>query len=214
MHIRDPHTAFRAIALLTYARGLSLSRIYPILWHKLWPLHSSTLLHWLFSRSSDFLMSSRFPIQRNSNLFYWSCVSTLQSLQQCLFPPVFFWWWRETPLFRRWEESRFMFLLLHHAASRAHRSCLPETDPQILECLGCPDEVLLGKIILNDGFWSLLLAWRNTTLVSRTHRIGFDMSELFRKIDEDFGGSMTWNTRSNCRVSFNVVPLHCCCHSF
>ena len=26
------------------------------------------------------------------------------------------------------------------------------------------------------------------------------MSELFRKIDEDFGGSISWNTQPNCRV--------------
>ena len=34
----------------------------------------------------------------------------------------------------------------------------------------------------------------------RTYRIGFRMSELFRKIDEDFGGSISWNTQPNCRV--------------
>ena len=84
-----------------------------------------------------------------------------------------------------------ILLVSFYAASRAHRSRLPETDPQILERSGCADEVLLGKIILNDGFWSLLLAWRNTALVSRTHRIGFDMVELKRKVDEDFDGSMT-----------------------
>ena len=39
--------AFRAIKLLAYPRGLSLSRIYPFLWRKLWPLHASALLHWL-----------------------------------------------------------------------------------------------------------------------------------------------------------------------
>ena len=26
------------------------------------------------------------------------------------------------------------------------------------------------------------------------------MSELFRKIDEDFGGSISWKTQPNCRV--------------
>ena len=107
-----------------------------------------------------------------------------------------------------------IFLVSFYAASGTHRSCLPETDPQILERSGCADEVLLGKIILNDGFWTLLFPWRNTALVSRTHRIGFDMVELFRKINEDLVDSMTWNTRSNCRVSFNVIPLHFCCHSF
>ena len=34
----------------------------------------------------------------------------------------------------------------------------PETDPQILEHWGCADEVLLGKIIPSEGFWSRILA--------------------------------------------------------
>ena len=38
--------AFLAIKLLAHPRGLSLSRICPFLWHKLWPLHSSALHHW------------------------------------------------------------------------------------------------------------------------------------------------------------------------
>ena len=31
------------------------------------------------------------------------------------------------------------------------------------------------------------------------------MSELFRKIDEDFGGSISWNTRPICRVLFSIA---------
>ena len=46
--------------------------------------------------------------------------------------------------------------------------CLPETDPQNLEDWGYAEEDYVGN---------------------RTHRIGFSMFELFRKIDEDFGGS-------------------------
>ena len=38
--------AFRAITLLACSRGLSLSRIYPILWHTQLPLHAFALLHW------------------------------------------------------------------------------------------------------------------------------------------------------------------------
>ena len=38
------------------------------------------------------------------------------------------------------------FLVSFYAASRTHRSRLPEIDPQILERSGCADEVLLGKI--------------------------------------------------------------------
>ena len=38
-----------------------------------------------------------------------------------------------------------------------------------------------------------MLAWRNTALVNRTDRIGFRVFDLFRKIDEDFGGYMHGN---------------------
>ena len=66
---------------------------------------------------------------------------------------------------------------------------LLDTDPQVLERWGCADEDVLGKVLLSDGSWSLSLASRNTTLVNGTHRIGFGMVELFRKIDDDLGGS-------------------------
>ena len=46
-NIRFHRNAFRAIRLLAYSRGLSESRIYPILWRTLLPLHASALLHWL-----------------------------------------------------------------------------------------------------------------------------------------------------------------------
>ena len=44
-------------------------------------------------------------------------------------------------------------------------------------------------------FCSRMLTWRITALVNWTHRIGFRMSELFLKIDEDFDGSISWNTQ-------------------
>ena len=59
---------------------------------------------------------------------------------------------------------------------------------------------LMRLIIPSEGFWSRKSAWRTTAFVNFTHRIGFRMSELFRKIDEDFGGSISWNTQPNCRV--------------
>ena len=76
----------------------------------------------------------------------------------------------------------------------------PETDPQILEHWGYADEVHLGKSIRGEGFWSRMSAWRATAFVKFTRWIGFCMSELFRKIDEDFGGSISWKTQPNCRV--------------
>ena len=39
------------------------------------------------------------------------------------------------------------------------------------------------------------------------------MFEFFRKIDEDFGGTISWNTQPNCRAS-SQKPLHFCHHPF
>ena len=58
-----------------------------------------------------------------------------------------------------------------------------------------------GEIIPCDWFRSRMSVLRTTTFVNITHRIGFRMFELFRKIDEDFGSS--WSP--NCRVIFNMA---------
>ena len=155
MSIRFHRKAFRAIELLAYHRRLSLWRIYSILWHKLWPLHASALHHWHCLPSSDFSISSRFPIQWNSILFCWSCASTLRSVQQILFPLV-------STLMQAGTNfpkvSRMLFYvsplilgyfwpastLLHGQLALATLSLL-ETDPQILEYWGYADEVHLGK---------------------------------------------------------------------
>ena len=88
--------------------------------------------------------------------------------------------------------------LLHGHIALANLS-LPETDPQILEHWRYADEVHLGKSF-REGFWSRMSAGRTTAFVNFTHRIGLRKSELFRKIDEDFGGSISGNTQPNCRV--------------
>ena len=41
-----------------------------------------------------------------------------------------------------------------------------------------------------------MLAWRTTAFVNCTHRIGFRMSEFFCKIDENFGGFISWKTQT------------------
>ena len=66
------------------------------------------------------------------------------------------------------------------------------------------------QIFPSDFFWSRMLAWFNTALVNWTLRIGFSMFELFCKIDEDFGGSISWDTQPNCRASCNkaTAPFH------
>ena len=110
-------------------------------------------------------------------------------------------WCRQAPIFRRWEECCFVFsfnfvtlLASFHAAWRAHCSChsVSSWDRSSnfgalrLRWWGSP-----GQIIPSEGFWSRMSAWRTTAVVNFTHRIGFGMCELFRKIDEDFGGSIS-----------------------
>ena len=125
------------------------------------------------------------------------------------------WSCRQAPIFWRWEECCFIFLLFNlrtflaslHAASRAHRSChsVSSWDRSSnfgalgLRCWGSP-----GQIIPSDGFWYRMSAWHTTALVNRTHGIGFSMFELFRKIDEYFGGSISWNTRNPIVVWFST----------
>ena len=64
-------------------------------------------------------------------------------------------------------------------------------DPQILERWGCADEVHLHKYIRAKNFWFRILVSRAIDFVNFTHRIDFRMFELFRKIDTDFGGSIS-----------------------
>ena len=81
--------AFRAIKLLAYPRGLSLSRIYPILWRKQWPLRASCtspLAVMTIVGLHDFVKVS--ISRRIQVLCCWSWASTLRSRQQILFPQV------------------------------------------------------------------------------------------------------------------------------
>ena len=90
-----------------------------------------------------------------------------------------------------------------HAVSRAHRSCHSVSSwdrSSNFGALGLRWWGSPGQIIPSDGFWSGMSAWRTTAFVNFTHRIGFRMFELFRKIDEEFGGSTSWKTQPNCRV--------------
>ena len=62
-----------------------------------------------------------------------------------------------------------------------------------------------GHINPSEGFWSRMSAWRATAFSNLTHWIGFRMFEPFRKIDQDFGGTISWNTQPNCRVHFSMA---------
>ena len=95
-----------------------------------------------------------------------------------------------------------------HAASLAHRSCHSVSSwdrSSNFGALGLRWWGSPGQIIPSEGFRSRMYAWRATAFVNFTRRIGFRMSELFRKIDEDFGGSISWSTQTNCRVLFNIA---------
>ena len=90
-----------------------------------------------------------------------------------------------------------MLLSSSHAASRAHRSWLSVSSwdrSSNFGALGLRWWRSPGQIIPSDGFWSRMSAWRTTSFVNWTHQVGFRMFELFRKVDEDFGGSISWIT--------------------
>ena len=97
-----------------------------------------------------------------------------------------------------------------HAASRAHRSCHSVSSwhrSSNVGALGLRWWGPPGQIIPSDGFWSRMLAWRKTALVNWRDRIGFSMFELFHKIDEDFGGSISWKYAT--RLSCHLQKSHC-----
>ena len=129
MSIRVHRKAFLAIKLLAYPRGLSLSRTYPSLWYKLWPLHESALQLCCYNRRrtscrhgfqfSGIQILLPDYVHRRSGVYNKFSVLKFKS-----------WWRTQAPLLREWEECCFIFLILFydifgnfHAASRAHRSC-------------------------------------------------------------------------------------------
>ena len=159
------------------------------------------------------MILSRFPIQRNSSPFLLiMCIdapeSTTNSLSSGLIVDG-----AGRHLFSEGEENavwsfsfNFMiFLANFHAASRAHRSCHSVSSWDRSSNFGATLMRITWANYSKRWFLSRMLAWRNTALVNWTHRIGFSMFELFRKIDEDFGGSISWNTQPNCRVFFNIA---------
>ena len=88
----------------------------------------------------------------------------------------------------------WIFLANLHAVSRAHRSCHSVSSwdrSSSFEALGLRWWGSPGKSFQAMDFWSRVFAWRTTALVIWTHRIGFRMLELFRKIDEDFATQLS-----------------------
>ena len=60
--------------------------------------------------------------------------------------------------------------------------------------------------VRSDGPFSLrLITWHSVAFANLARLIGLMTFVLFRKIDEDFGGSTSWNSQPNCRVFFNIA---------
>ena len=211
MSIRVHSKAFLAIKLLAYPRRLSLSRIYPILWHKLWPLHASALHR---RRASRCRLNFQFILIQNLFADHVHRRSGVDN--KFSFHRFKGWWRKQAPIFRRWEECCFMFLVQFWDAFSQPPRCF--TGTSLL-----PFRLFLRPIL---KFWSIgvtlmritwanhskqsiflsrMLAWRNTALVHWIHRIGFSIFELFREIVVDFGGSIPWHTQPNCRVILNIA---------
>ena len=119
--------------------------------------------------------------------------------------------WCRQALFSEDEKNAALFFSFYfgillaslHAASRAPCSCHSVSSwdrSSNFGALGSRWWGPPGQIIPSEWFWSRMSAWRTTAFVNFSHRIGFRVSELFRKIDEDFGGSISWNTQPNCHV--------------
>ena len=96
-----------------------------------------------------------------------------------------------------------------HTASRAPCSCHSVSSwdrSSNFGAMGLRSWSSPGQINHSERrIWSRMSACSATTFVNFTDRIGFRMSELFRKIVVDFGGSRSWNTQPNFRVLFSTA---------
>ena len=155
MSIRVHRKAFLAIKLLAYLRGLSLSRIYPILFQT---VASSCVCTSPLAVITVVGLLDVVTVQRNSNPFCRSCASTLWSLQQILFllvqglmaqagtnvPKV-----RRMLLF-----FSFNFWIFSPTSTLRHgHLSLLETDPQILELVSNVSMTYQGFSESNTSDW-------------------------------------------------------------
>ena len=186
------------------SRGLSLivKNISNSLTYTMWPLHASALLHWPIMATvglHDFVKVS-ISVEFKSFLLI-MCIDAPESTTNARSSGIRFDAGKH--LFCEGEKNAALFspsmleyfrpdsTLLHGHIALATLS-LPETDAQILEHWGYADEDYLGKS--HSKRWILVLNVSSdvpSAFVNSTHRIGIDMVELFRKIDEDFGGSIS-----------------------
>ena len=115
------------------------------------------------------------------------------------------WWRKQAPIYRRWKECWFIGLFYIWCTFGQLPRCFTGV---LVTCLFLRQilkfwrvgAALLGQINPNKGFWSRIFGCRARAFVNLTRWIGFCMSEFFRKIDDNFGGSMSWNIHTKCRA--------------
>ena len=214
-HIRDLRRVVWVKELPAYIRGASLSRINPILWRALSLPLLFALLHWLSQPLSNCLRVLRFPIRLSSDPFCSACAWMLRKQQQIIFPSVLF------------------QMALGHQISVGERNVVSYSFSELIDTFrqsprisagasllslsvsswdlssnfgayGLRSQGSAGQIFSSDGpVSSRMLTWHSAAFVNLTRLIGLKTFVLFRKIDEDFGGSASWNTQPICRLSFN-----------
>ena len=101
--IRVRRKAFWAIKLLACPRGLSLSRIYPILWQR---LHFSI---GCYNRRRTFWRRQSFEFNIIQVVFADHVHRRSRVYNKLSFLSFNGWWRGQTPIFRRWEECCFYF---------------------------------------------------------------------------------------------------------
>ena len=169
-------------------------------------------------------MSSRFPVQRNSNPFCWSCASTLPSLQQILFPLVQ--GLMAQVNINSLKMRRMLFYgsplisgyilpfstLLHGHIALAFPS-LPATDPQILEHWGYADEDHVGKSF--QAIDSGLECQRDVTRLQWIEHIGLASVYLSSSTKSMKTSAAPYlEIRNPIFVLLSKKPLHFCHHLF
>ena len=121
------------------------------------------------------------------------------------------WCW-ETPNLGRWGKSSFCpFLgalgyLFGHSPRVSGGASLLSLSLFLRPILKVWSVRTAQWLTPSDGpVLSRMFAWRSVASDNCTRRIDPKTFVLFRKIDEDSGGSMSWNTQPTCRASFKIA---------
>ena len=94
-----------------------------------------------------------------------------------------------------------IFLANFHAASRAPCPCHSVSSCERSSNFGALASLtrFTWTNVTERRFWPRIVVWRAIAFLNFTRWIGLGMSVLFRRID--FGGFMSWNSQPNCRAS-------------